>query len=105
MALGHRAQTGALREGGPNRLRRGAPPWLRARRYPPDARWTRAVDHGALLADGLYGIPAPANAAAPSALTGCPQSRVSPWIARHASGADDEQDPALILVTHENRST
>jgi len=62
------------------------------------------VDYGALLADGLYGIPAPAEAAAPSAYTGYALSRVSPWFARHASGADDERDPALFRVTDDTDS-
>jgi len=101
--LGHRPQTGALREAGPDRLRRGAPPRRRATRHPLDARRTRAVDHGALLADGLYRVSAPAEAAAPLAHTGRPLSRVPAWIARHARGADDERDPALFLVNLRGR--
>jgi len=98
VALGHRAQTGALREAGSDPLRRRAPPRRRATRHPLDARRTRAMDHGALLADGIYRVPASTEAAAPSAHTGRPLSRVPTWIARHASRADEERDPALFLV-------
>jgi len=36
-----------------------------------------------------YRVPAPAEAAAPSAHTGSPLSHVPAWIAQHARGADD----------------
>ena len=38
-------------------LRRCSPPRRRATGHLLDARWTRAVDHGAVLADGMYGLP------------------------------------------------
>ena len=55
VALGHRAQTGALREAGPDRLRRGSPPRRSATRHPLDARRTRAVDHEETIATNATG--------------------------------------------------
>ena len=47
---------------------------------------------------GYTGYPASAEAAAPSAHTGCPQSGVPALIAWRAGGADDERDIVLFLV-------
>src|SRR5437899_2465486 len=99
VAMGGRAQARTLHEAGPSGLCCGATSWCHAARHPLDARWARAVDHGALPADGLYQLPAPAEAAASAAHTGCAQSRVSAWVARYASVARDERDiPVSIAV-------
>ena len=57
VTVGHRARTGVLCEAGPGQLRRCSPPRRGATRHLLDARWTRAVDHGAVPVDGIYGLP------------------------------------------------
>ena len=98
VAVGHRPQTDALREAGSDRLRSGAAPRRRATWHPLVTRWSRAVDHGALLVDGICRVAIPAEAVAPSAHIGRPRSGVSAWVVRHACGTGDERDPALFLV-------
>jgi len=92
VAVGGCTESRALHEAGPGGLCCRATSRRRGARHPLDARWARAVDHGALPADGLYGLPAPAEAAAPPAHTGCAQSGVSVWVARYACVARDERD-------------
>jgi len=98
VAVGGRAQARTLHEAGPGRLRCGATSRRDAARHPLDARWARAVDHGALPADGLYGLPAPAEAAASAAHTGCAQSGVSAWVTRYAGVARDDRDLPVSLA-------
>lgn len=77
MAVGDRAQTRALCEAGPRRLRCRAPPRRCAVWHPLDPRQPRAVDYGELLADGLLWLPAPTACAAPHADTGRAQPSIS----------------------------
>jgi len=98
VAMGGRAQACTLHEAGPGGLCCGATSRRRGARHPLDARWARAVDHGALPADGLYGLPAPAEAAASAAHAGCAQSGVSAWVARYAGVAHDERDLPVSLA-------
>jgi len=53
VAVGNRAETGALREEGPGRLCGDHPPRRYPARHPLDSRRPRAVDLGSLLADGI----------------------------------------------------
>ena len=103
--MGHRAQIDALHEAESYRLRCGASPRRRA-------TWHLA-GHSLESRSGLWSVAGqwdmwdtspPAEAAAPSAHTGCARSRVSPWFARHASGADNERDRPLFLVTDDTDS-
>jgi len=98
VAMGDRAQARALHEAGPGGLCCGATSRRHATWHPLDAGWARAVDHGALPADGLYRLPAPAEAAASAAHTGCAQSGVSAWVARYACVARDERDLPVSLA-------
>ena len=98
VAVGGRAQARTLHEAGPGRLCCGATSWRHAARHPLDACWARAVDHGALPADGLYQLPAPAEATTSAAHTGCAQSRVSAWVARYAGVTRDERDIPVSLA-------
>jgi len=98
MAVGGCAQARALHEAGPGGLCCGATSRRRGARHPLDARWARAMDHGALPADGLYGLPTPAEAAASAAHTGCAQSGVSAWVTRYACVAHDERDLPVSLA-------
>jgi hypothetical protein len=66
--------------------------------HPLDARWARAVDHGALLADGVYRLPSTTEAATSPAHIGCAQSCVSTCVARHASVTPSERDPTVPLA-------
>ena len=53
MAVGGRAQAHAVHKAGPSGLCCSATSWCYVAQYPLDARWTQAVDHGALPANGL----------------------------------------------------
>jgi len=98
VAVGGRAQARALHEAGPGGLCCGATSRRRGARHPLDARWARAMDHGALPADGLYGLPAPAEAAASAAHTGCAQPGVSAGVTRYTGVARDERDLRVSLA-------
>jgi len=99
MAVGGRAQARALYEARPGGLCCGATSRRCAAWHPLDARWARAMDHGALPVDGLYWLPAPAEAAASAAHTRRAQSGVSAWVARYACVAHDERDLPVSLAT------
>ena len=77
MAVGRRAQAGALREAGPGRLRRGPSPRVFPARHTVDFWWHGTVDIRALLADEIYRVSAAAARAAPTAHPRRTQTRVS----------------------------
>lgn len=77
MAMGDRPQARTLYKAGPHRLRRRAPPWRQAVWYTMDSCRSRAVDHGALLAYGLFWLSATATRDATPADTGRAHTCVS----------------------------
>jgi hypothetical protein len=111
--MGDGAQACALCEAGSRRLRCCPSTRLCAARYTVDTCGPRTVDHGAMLAHGLFRLPAAAARAAPSADTGCAHTRVS---RRHTTTTttttvavvviDDEDDVGIgtpTAATHGER--